>query len=168
MPDATANFRSWLRAKYRTIDRLNEDWGTSFWSMPAIRISTRSKFRIKTITRRCPSHAQLDFARFFADEGANFLRLQTQVLRQFGGQQWITTNFMSMHGDIDPMRSAKDLDAFTWTIYPAHGEVFSEYGPLRSAWVPQASRASCMTTCGLSTASPASWNCSPDRSIGAP
>ena len=32
-PAAAASFRNWLRAKYRTIDRLNEDWGTSFWSM---------------------------------------------------------------------------------------------------------------------------------------
>jgi hypothetical protein len=35
-----------------------------------------------------------------------------------------------MHGDIDPMRSARDLDAFTWTHYPVHGDVFPEYGPL--------------------------------------
>jgi beta-galactosidase len=129
-PAATTNFRAWLRAKYRSIDRLNEDWGTSFWSM---RYSNFDQIEIPNQNDHpaLPNpHAQLDFARFFADEGAGFLRLQTQVLRQFGGQQWITTNFMSMHGDIDPMRSAKDLDAFTWTIYPAHGEVFSEYGPL--------------------------------------
>jgi beta-galactosidase len=129
-PAATDNFRAWLRAKYRTIERLNDDWGTSFWSM---RYSNFDQIDIPNQNDHpgLPNpHAQLDFARFFADEGAGFLRLQTQVLRQFGGQQWITTNFMSMHEDIDPMRSAKDLDAFTWTIYPAHGEVFSEYGPL--------------------------------------
>lgn len=129
-PAATASFRAWLRAKYRTIDKLNEDWGTSFWSM---RYSNFDQIEIPNQNDHpgLPNpHAQLDFARFFADEGAGFLRQQTQVLRQFGGQQWITTNFMAMHEDIDPMRSAKDLDAFTWTHYPVHGDVFPDYGPL--------------------------------------
>ena len=129
-PDATANFRAWLRAKYRTIDRLNEDWGTSFWSM---RYSTFDQIEIPNQNDHpgLPNpHAQLDFARFFADEGAGFLRMQAAILRQFGGEQWITTNFMAMHADIDPTRSAKDLDAFTWTHYPVHGDVFPEYGPL--------------------------------------
>ena len=127
---ATVNFRAWLRAKYQTIDKLNEDWGTSFWSM---RYSSFDQIEIPNQNDHpgLPNpHAQLDMARFFADEGAGFLRLQTQILRQFGGKQWITTNFMAMHGDIDPTRSAKDLDVFTWTHYPVHGDVFSEYGPL--------------------------------------
>ncbi|HXA49791.1 MAG TPA: beta-galactosidase [Candidatus Acidoferrum sp.] len=129
-PAATASFRIWLRAKYRTIDKLNEDWGTSFWSM---RYSNFDQIEIPNQNDHpgLPNpHARLDFARFFADEGAGFLRFQAQTLRQFGGQQWITTNFMAMHGDIDPLRSAKDLDAFTWTHYPVHGDVFPEYGPL--------------------------------------
>jgi beta-galactosidase len=130
-PAAAASFRAWLRAKYRSIDKLNEDWGTSFWSM---RYSSFDQIEIPNQNDHpgLPNpHAQLDFARFFADEGAGFLRLQAQVLRQFGGgQQWITTNFMAMHADIDPTRSAKDLDAFTWTHYPVHGDVFPEYGPL--------------------------------------
>ncbi|MBS1857005.1 MAG: beta-galactosidase [Acidobacteria bacterium] len=129
-PAATGSFRAWLRQKYRTIDRLNADWGTSFWSM---RYSSFDEIDIPNQNNHpgLPNpHAQLDFARFFADEGAGFLRMQAATLRQFGGQQWITTNFMAMHEDIDPMRSAKDLDAFTWTHYPVHGEVLAEYGPL--------------------------------------
>jgi len=129
-PAATANFRAWLRTKYQTIDKLNEDWGTSFWSM---RYSNFDQIEIPNQNDHpaLPNpHAQLDMARFFADEGAGFLRMQAQVLRQFGGKQWITTNFMPMHGDIDPTRSAKDLDVFTWTHYPVHGDVFPEYGPL--------------------------------------
>ena len=37
---------------------------------------------------------------------------------------------MAMHGDVDPTLSTKDLDAFTWTHYPVHGDVFPENGPL--------------------------------------
>ena len=82
--------------------------------------------------------------------------MQAEILRQYGGDQWITTNFMAMHGDIDPTRSAKDLDAFTWTHYPVHGDVFPEYGPLGfRLGSGAASRASCTISCGPSTASPA-------------
>ena len=31
-PSDTAAFRDWLRDKYKTLDRLNQAWGTSFWS----------------------------------------------------------------------------------------------------------------------------------------
>ena len=31
-PAAQQRFRDWLREKYGTVDRLNKDWGNSFWS----------------------------------------------------------------------------------------------------------------------------------------
>lgn len=129
-PAATARFREWLKEKYGDIGHLNADWGTAFWSM------VYQNFEQIEIPNQLDHaglpnpHAQLDFNRWFASEGADFLRLQTRILRQYGADQWITTNYMAMYGDIDPMRSAKDLDAFTWTHYPVHGDVFAENGPL--------------------------------------
>ncbi len=32
-PADTLAFRKWLRAKYKTLDRLNAAWGTAFWSL---------------------------------------------------------------------------------------------------------------------------------------
>ncbi len=49
--------------------------------------------------------------------------MQAKVLRQYSTNQWITTNFMAMHEDVDPDLSAKTLDVFTWTFYPVHGEL---------------------------------------------
>jgi beta-galactosidase len=72
----------------------------------------------------------LDLDRWFAEEAADYLRMQTRILRANTADQWITTNFMAMHGDVDPTLSAKDLDAFTWTHYPVHGDLFPEEGPL--------------------------------------
>ena len=31
-PSDTVAFRRWLKAKYKTLDRLNDAWGTKFWS----------------------------------------------------------------------------------------------------------------------------------------
>jgi beta-galactosidase len=129
-PAAQRRFRDWLREKYGDIGHLNADWGTSFWSM------VYQNFEQIDIPNQLEHaglsnpHAQLDFDRWFAAEGADFLRMQTRILRQYGADQWITTNFMAMYGGIDPMRSAKDLDVFTWTYYPVHGEAFPESGPL--------------------------------------
>ena len=73
-------------------------------------------------------HALLDFERWFADEAAEYLRFQAAILRRYTKIQWITTNYMSMFSAVDPVRSASDLDAFTWTHYPVHGN--ENEGPL--------------------------------------
>ncbi len=70
----------------------------------------------------------LDLQRWFADEAADYLRFQTNLLRQNVKNQWITTNFMAMHREVSPTLSRNDLDVMTWTIYPVHGQMND--GPL--------------------------------------
>ena len=129
-PAATTKFRAWLRTKYGSIDNLNTAWGGGFWSMVYQNFDQIDIPNPQELVADPSPHALLDLNRWFADEAADYLRMQTGILRQYGADQWITTNFMAMHGEVDPTRSAKDLDAFTWTHYPVHGDVFPEYGPL--------------------------------------
>ena len=129
-PAATAKFRAWLREKYGSIERLNADWGTAFWSM-VYQNFDQIEIPNQLDHPGLPNpHAQLDFNRWFAAEAADYLRMQAGVLREFGAGQWITTNFMAMYPNVNPTLSAKDLDAFTWTHYPVHGDLFPENGPL--------------------------------------
>jgi beta-galactosidase len=127
---ATARFREWLHRKYGTIDRLNDDWGGRFWSMMYQNFDQIEIPNPQELVADPSPHAMLDRNRWFADEAADYLRFQTAILRKYAANQWITTNFMAMHGEVDPTRSARDLDAFTWTHYPVHGDVFPEEGPL--------------------------------------
>ena len=129
-PAATAKFRAWLREKYGGIGRLNAAWGGGFWSMVYQNFDQIEIPNPQELVADPSPHALLDFNRWFAAEAADYLRMQAGILRQYSADQWITTNFMAMHGDVDPTRSARDLDAFTWTYYPVHGEVFPDYGPL--------------------------------------
>jgi beta-galactosidase len=129
-PASTAKFRAWLRVKYGTIDNLNTAWGGGFWSMVYQNFDQIDIPNPQELVADPSPHALLDLNRWFADEAADYLRMQTGILRQYSADQWITTNFMAMHGEVDPTRSSKDLDAFTWTHYPVHGDVFPEYGPL--------------------------------------
>ncbi len=118
---AKNNFIDWLKNKYKTIDKLNEVWGTAFWS---IRYDSFDQIRIPNqveLVQQVNPHALLDFKRFSADEAASFLSEQYQTLRKYiSPDQWVTTNFMDQHMNVDPYRNT-DLDFASYTMYPVSG-----------------------------------------------
>ena len=121
-------FRGWLKKKYGSTDELNRSWGTSFWSQmyrdfEQVRIPNEAE-----LVAQINPHALLDFQRWFADEAADYIRFQAATLRRYSKEQWITTNFMSMHKEVNPALSVKDLDVMSWTHYPVHGNL--NEGPL--------------------------------------
>jgi beta-galactosidase len=118
---AQARFRQWLKDKYQTIERLNDVWGTKFWSEL---YSSFDQIRIpneKELVLFFNPHAILDFKRFTASEAAAFVSLQYNILRKtILKEQWITTNFMAIYDAVDPKLN-DDLDFITWTKYPVEG-----------------------------------------------
>jgi beta-galactosidase len=118
---AQVRFRQWLKDKYQTIERLNDVWGTKFWSelysnFEQIRIPNE-----KELVLFINPHAMLDFKRFTASEAAAFVSLQYNILRKtILKEQWITTNFMAIYDAVDPKLN-DDLDFITWTKYPVEG-----------------------------------------------
>lgn len=125
---STVKFRDWLREKYGTIDRLNQDWGGAFWSQMYQSFDQIDIPNKETLVADPSPHAILDFNRWFAHEAANYVAFQARILRQYSKNQWITTNFMTLHEDVDPSLSQKTLDVFSWTHYPVHGDL--NEGPL--------------------------------------
>ena len=74
--NAQAKFRVWLQKKYGTIDKLNDTWGTSFWSetyqnFEQIRLPNQQE-----VPDKANPHAMLDLNRFMADELAGFVNMQ--------------------------------------------------------------------------------------------
>ncbi|MCX7723235.1 MAG: beta-galactosidase [Verrucomicrobiae bacterium] len=124
-----AKFRAWLKSKYGTIENLNRDWGTAFWSQryqsfDQIRLPNREE-----LAAQINEHALLDAQRWFAEEAADYLRFQASILRQYcGNRQWITHNFMHAFDRVYPVLNAADFEIMTWTIYPVHGQL--NEGPL--------------------------------------
>ena len=121
-PAAQANFRIWLQKKYKTIENLNNAWGTAFWSGI---YSDFNQIDIPNSTQLIAGPASLislvDFKRFSADECASFISMQYNTLREnISKSQFVTTNFMHQHSDVDPWRS-KDLDFISYTMYPVAG-----------------------------------------------
>ncbi|MGW2622180.1 beta-galactosidase [Micromonospora taraxaci] len=96
-------FRGWLRERYGDLDRLNDAWGTAFWSQ---RYGDWAEINPP---RTAPTFAnptqQLDFLRFSSDEQRAQLRAEREVLTTLVRQP-VTTNFM--------IGMAKNMDYHSW------------------------------------------------------
>lgn len=121
-PAAQASFRTWLKKKYQTIDALNNAWGTAFWSgvySDFEQVELPNEGRL--ISGIASPTSLLDMKRFNADECAMFISLQCKILKDnVAKTQFVTTNFMHGHTDVDPWRSS-DLDFISYTMYPVAG-----------------------------------------------
>lgn len=121
-PSSQDAFRQWLKSKYKTVEALNEAWGTAFWSQ------WYNDFNQITIHNTNlvgwwgnNPHALLDFKRYCADAQAEFLDFQASALRShISKDQYITTNYTAVSPGADPQRTKK-LDFAAYTAYPNGG-----------------------------------------------
>ncbi|AEG43274.1 beta-galactosidase [Isoptericola variabilis] len=102
---AAAAFREWLRARYGTVENLNEAWGTAFWSQ------RYGSFDDVLPPLVAPTFAnptqQLDFDRFSSDALLDYYRDLRDTLREITPHVPTTTNLMaSSH--------TKGMDYFAW------------------------------------------------------
>ncbi|MER7588994.1 beta-galactosidase [Micromonospora sp. NPDC127501] len=97
-------FRGWLRERYGDLDRLNDAWGTAFWSQRYGDWAEINPPRA-ALTFANPTQ-QLDFLRFSSDEQRAQLRAEREVLQTLVRQP-ITTNFMIGLG-------IKHMDYHSW------------------------------------------------------
>jgi beta-galactosidase len=98
-------FRHWLVGRYGSIEKLNEAWGTAFWSQ---RYSAFDEVLPPRLTPAIsnPSHA-LDFSRFSSDALLDYYRAERDVLRSLSPDVPVTTNLM-----VNPRQSGTDY--FRW------------------------------------------------------
>jgi len=115
-------FQKWLKDKYISLDNLNKEWGTIFWSQ------NYSKWEeipvpIATALAHNPG-LHLDYYRFISDSWINYQKLQINMLRQYiGEKQFITNNLHNSmstrrYNGIDYSKLSGDLDFISWDNYP--------------------------------------------------
>lgn len=110
------NFQEWLKRKYKTIEHLNREWGTNFWSQ------TYDKFEQIPAPMITPnSHNPsllLDWKRFHSDLIVEFQQFQIDILREICPNKFITHNFMGFFNLINYFDLAENLDFVSHDQYP--------------------------------------------------
>ena len=110
------SFQKWLELKYKTIEKLNVEWGTNFWSQ------VYDKFeQIPTPMITPNSHNPsllLDWKKFHSDLINDFQQLQIDILRGVCPDQFITHNLMGFSDLINYFDLAENLDFISHDQYP--------------------------------------------------
>ncbi|WP_316742142.1 beta-galactosidase [Streptomyces sp. MK7] len=112
-----AAFRVWLRARHRSLDALNDAWGTAFWSQ---RYTSWEQVLPPRTTQwhRNPGQA-LDFQRFWSDEIIAAYREQRDAIRAHSDRP-VTTNLMlPAYQNVDLWALARELDIVSSDQYPS-------------------------------------------------
>jgi beta-galactosidase len=112
-------FAEWAKNKYRSIEKLNEAWGTKFWT------GTFSSFEEITTPKTGMwdagnPHIYLDWFRFKSENLSNWLKDLKKIIKEHDKKHKIGTNsFTSLPNRIgDHTILAQGMDWFGWDIYP--------------------------------------------------
>lgn len=113
----TLAFREFLKEKYKTLEALNQAWGTVFWNQEYTGWEEVYVPRT-TIHNSTNPHQTLDYIRFVSDSAVKFCKMQSDILRKYVKPgDFITTNGMFQNLDNHRMTD-EALDVYTYDSYP--------------------------------------------------
>lgn len=113
---ARQGYRSWLKARYGTIEALNTAWGNVFWSMDYAEFD-EIELPSLTVTEPNPI-ASLDFRRYSSDQVAAFNKVQFDILKAARPDLPVIHNSMCRFTGYDHFKLAETLDVMSWDSYP--------------------------------------------------
>ncbi len=118
-PHTRADFQSWLKHRYGTLDNLNTRWTTNYWSQ------TYSNWnQIPIETEPGNPGLLLSWNRFVSDTWRSYQKNQIDAIRQYAApRQFITTNMMGWFAGYDHYVVSKDLDLAAWDDYVGEGHL---------------------------------------------
>jgi len=143
-----AQFRSWLKEKYGTLEALNQSWGTGFWSMDYTDWS-----QVRLGFARHFSSRQLDTRRFASQMLGDYVLLQEEILHRHNPQAVVSTNLNGgIFTWIDYFRifermdvACKDLyfDICTMDVNALIMNQFRSFKPGRKYWITETGAGMC-------------------------
>lgn len=123
-----SGFQQWIKTKYGSLERVNEAWGTVFWS--------NSYTDFSQIPVPLPSGAPpnpgfaLDYYRYQSYANATFLQDQLTVIRRLCPQHFVTTNNVGgLIDSIDLRELYVNLDFVAHDNYPGFAELMAFFSP---------------------------------------
>ena len=112
----TNAFRDWLKNKYQTIEQLNMQWWTTFWSHT---YSDWSQIDAPAPHGENAIHGMnLDWKRFVSDQTQNFMNHEIAAVRSYNSSIPVTTNFMYYFNGLNYFKFKNDIDIVSWDSYP--------------------------------------------------
>lgn len=102
---SAAAFRNWLRDRYGDLGKVNDAWGTAFWSQ---RYGDWDEIEPPIVAPTTVNPAQeLDFFRFSSDAHLANFRRERDILHRLSPGVPVTTNFM--------LANCKNIDYWKWS-----------------------------------------------------
>jgi beta-galactosidase len=112
-------FQQWLKAKYGSLENLNDRWTTAYWSQTYDNWS-----EIPLGNGPNNPGLRLEFMRFISHTWADYQQNQIDAIRPNADpRQFITTNFMGFFEWFDHYVVSRALDMASWDDYVGEGHV---------------------------------------------
>lgn len=109
-------FRTWLKQKYHSIDKLNHAWATTFWSH---RYNDFDQIESPSKRGEASLHGlNLDWKRFVTDRTVDFAKHEVNSLREAGSEKPTLVNLMYDYKALNYHKFADVVDIISWDNYP--------------------------------------------------
>jgi beta-galactosidase len=109
------DFQQFLKARYKTLESLNQHWSTAYWSQ------AYDNWEEIPLGAGNPG-LNLEWKRFVSETFKNYQHNQIAVIRANADpRQFITHNFMGFNGNFDHYVLSEELDFASWDHYVAQG-----------------------------------------------
>jgi beta-galactosidase len=120
-PATRRQFQAWLERRFGTLDALNLDWATAYWSQTYDRWD-----EIPLPTAGGNPGLLLEHRHFVGDNWRSFQHVQVEAIRKFADKrQFITTNLggLGWSDNFDHYEINSELDLASWDDYVGQGHL---------------------------------------------
>lgn len=126
-------FRNFLKKKYKTLDNLNKEWWTTFWSHT---YTSWSQIESPSPIGENQIHAlNLDWKRFVTNKTIDFMNHEISVVKEYNPNIPATTNFMLYFEGLNYFKFKDHIDIISIDCYPEwHSENNIEVGYKTAAY----------------------------------
>src|SRR5690606_23871551 len=105
-------FRGWLKKKYGTLEELNMQWWTTFWSHT---YSDWSQVESPAPHGENAIHGMnLDWKRFVSDQTQDIMNHEIAAVRPYNKELPVTANFMYYFDGLNYFKFKNDVDIVSW------------------------------------------------------
>ncbi len=112
---AKKHFQEFLQKKYQTMESLNQNWFTCFWSQ-AYQSFTEIELPLDTWADINP-HLQMDFRDFCTSVFKRFQKTQLDIVKRNSPGRYVTHNLISNFYELCPWEMTEDLDIVGFDHY---------------------------------------------------